>query len=161
MQSRGSTRGDVPPVDGGVQPDSGAIARQRTAWLLWSAFCISLGMLYLAGWKLAPGAAQPGALPVQPFILIAAINSLFALAIRGMRARQQAPGRKFTLLLIGLALDESVALIGFVLHQTNSMPRHTTWFLAAAGLLHLIQAPLDFGSSIPTNSDPPAGVTVE
>ena len=161
MQSRGSTRGDVPPVDGGAQPDSAAAARQRTVWLLWCAFCISLGMLYLVGWIFAPEYTQPGTLPVQPFILIAAINGLFALSVRGLRARQPLPGRKFTLLLIGLALDESVALIGFVLHQSNSMPRHTPWFLAAAGLLHLIQAPLDFGSSIPANSDPPAGVTVE
>ncbi len=160
MQSRGSTRGDVPPVGGIAQPDPSAAARQRTGWLLWCAFCISLGMLYFVGWKFAPGSAQPGALPVQPFILIAAVNGLFALAIRGMRSRQEAPGRKFILLLIGLALDESVALIGFVLHQSNSMPRHTTWFLAAAGLLHLIQAPLDFSPTISKISDPPTGVTV-
>ena len=58
MQSRGFTRGDVPPVDGESSTPAQTAKRIRTAWLLWGAFMITLAQFYFVGWKIMP----PGAL---------------------------------------------------------------------------------------------------
>lgn len=127
------------------------------AWILWGAFIISLGMLGFLGFKVLqpPEVAQP--MPVNLLLGIAGFEAIAALALRAFRARAKSDSTRQTMMILGLAVGESIAIMGLILRMTGAAPHLFLPLLLAAAALHAIQAPHDFGKS----DDPHGGPDLE
>ena len=132
-----------PPPRGPASPQRRVI----TAWIVWFALTAAAGVYYLLGWVIPHQPSGGGESPPAAIFLAAATVAGAASLALGLRRRGRVPepGRKFVLLILGGALAEMVALLGFVLKYIFNAAPDLALKLWIAGLaLHLLNIPTDF-----------------
>jgi F0F1-type ATP synthase membrane subunit c/vacuolar-type H+-ATPase subunit K len=111
-------------------------------WLIWFALLMSLGMLAVV---LAVQPAQPpstdGAFSVTTAATISVVLGILSLVIPSM-VPKNAPSSALTRMLLGLAIAESAAIIGFVYAFSTGQGVRAFWpFLAGAAALYFVHRP--------------------
>ena len=118
-----------------------------TAWIIWSAFNITLMLYYYVGWLLPRTAAEPSTTaPVSLVTGLAAATGFICIALSQIRRNQVNDlGRKFTLMIVTAALAETVALYGFALKFVfNVAAERALILLLSCAMLQLFNIPIDF-----------------
>lgn len=133
------------------------LQREFKAWVIWFALTASIGIYFVVAYVATQGAAAHA--PVNPILKKALIALSCAMAVasfaiaRALLPRADEPpslarprpslpfGRWFTILIVRLALHESIALYGLVLAFLKGDAKEMLPFGAAAILLNLFVLP--------------------